>query len=87
MGPARLAPRTVASLLGLLLGVSVITVARAETQTAMRVQFIDASKPTRCAEEDNVYVKLEGAGVRSFSLSVEHPPYITAVTTDRKSVV
>lgn len=82
MGPARLASRAVAGLLGLLLGVSVITVARAETQTAMRVQFIDASKPTRCAEEDNVYVKLEGAGVRSFSLSVEHPPYITAVTTD-----
>jgi len=46
------------------------------------VEFIDASKPTRCAEEDNIYVKVQGAGVRTFSLSAEHPPYIAAVTTD-----
>jgi hypothetical protein len=46
------------------------------------VDFIDASKPTRCAEEDNIYVKVEAQGVRSFSLSAEHPPYIGAVSTD-----
>jgi len=49
---------------------------------AMPVEFIDASKPTRCAEEDNIYVKVEAAGVRSFTLSAEHPPYISAVVTD-----
>lgn len=48
----------------------------------MPVDFVDASKPTRCAEEDNLYVKLQADGVRSFFLSVEHPPYISAVVTD-----
>jgi hypothetical protein len=46
------------------------------------VEFIDASKPTRCAEEDNIYVKVQAAGIRRFTLSAEHPPYIAAVTTD-----
>lgn len=46
------------------------------------VDFIDASKPTRCAEEDNIYVKVQAQGIRSFSLSAEHPPYIAAVSTD-----
>lgn len=47
-----------------------------------RVSFIDASKPTRCAEEDNLYIKLVAEGIVSHSLSVEHPPYIAAVSTD-----
>jgi hypothetical protein len=46
------------------------------------VTFVDASKPTRCAEEDNIYVKLVAEGIRSLSLSAEHPPYIRAVSTD-----
>lgn len=64
------------------IGWAAIEPVRADTRDGMRVQFVDASKPTRCAEEDNIYVKLEASGVRSFSLSVEHPPYITAVTSD-----
>src|SRR6185436_8759272 len=43
----------------------------------------NASRPTRCAEEDNVYVKLVAPGVTSFRVSAEHPQYIAAVKRDR----
>lgn len=50
--------------------------------TATAVDFVNASRATRCAEEDNVYVKLVGTGITSFRINAEHPPYIAAVTTD-----
>lgn len=46
------------------------------------VDFVNASRATRCAEEDNVYVKLIAPGVASFSISAEHPPYIGAIRKD-----
>ena len=46
------------------------------------MDFVNASRATRCAEEDNVYVKLLGSGVTSFRISAEHPPYIAAVSND-----
>jgi hypothetical protein len=46
------------------------------------VDFINASTPTRCAEEDNVYVKLQAPGIRAFRIAAEHPPYIASVTQD-----
>jgi hypothetical protein len=46
------------------------------------VDFVNASHATRCTEEDNVYVKLLGAGITSFRISAEHPPYITAIRKD-----
>ena len=46
------------------------------------VEFVNASRTTRCAEEDNVYVKLLGPGVTRFRISAEHPPYIAAVNID-----
>jgi hypothetical protein len=49
---------------------------------AVTVDFVNASRATRCAEEDNVYVKLHGPAVAAFRLSAEHPPYIAAVQTD-----
>jgi hypothetical protein len=78
----RAASRLAVCVLGLAIGLAATDPIRAEGRDEMRVQFVDASKPTRCAEEDNLYVKLEASGVRSFSLSVEHPSYITAVTSD-----
>ena len=76
------ASRVAVCVLGLAIGLFAVGPVRAEGRDEMRVQFVDASKPTRCAEEDNLYVKLEASGVRSFSLSVEHPPYIATVTSD-----
>ena len=49
---------------------------------AVAVDFVNASRPTRCAEEDNIYVKLMAPGVTSFRVSAEHPPYIAAVKKD-----
>jgi len=46
------------------------------------VDFVNASRATRCAEEDNVYVKIQAAGIASFHVSAEHPPYITAIRKD-----
>jgi hypothetical protein len=46
------------------------------------VDFVNASRTTRCAEEDNVYVKLLGPRVASFRISAEHPPYIATVMQD-----
>ena len=46
------------------------------------VDIVNASRATRCAEEDNVYVKLLAAGVSSFRVSAEHPPYIASVRED-----
>ena len=46
------------------------------------VDFVNASRATRCAEEDNVYVKVMGAGVTSFRISAEHPPYVGSIHRD-----
>lgn len=49
---------------------------------AAPVDFVNASRVTQCAEEDNVYVKLLGPRISSFRIRAEHPPYIATVTTD-----
>lgn len=49
---------------------------------AVAVEFVNVSRATRCAEEDNVNVKLLGDGIASFRISAEHPPYIAAVKND-----
>ena len=49
---------------------------------AVAVDFVNASRATRCAEEDNVTVKVLGNGIASFRISAEHPPYIAAVKDD-----
>ena len=54
----------------------------AEAHAAVAVEFVNASKTTRCAEEDNVYVKLMGPGITAFRIVAEHPPYIATVSKD-----
>jgi hypothetical protein len=46
------------------------------------VEMVNASRPTRCAEEDNVYVKFFGADINRFRLTVRHPRYIGAIASD-----
>jgi len=48
----------------------------------LAVDFVNASVVTRCAEEDNVYVKLEAPAIGAFRIVAEHPPYIASVTQD-----
>ena len=47
------------------------------------VEIINASTPTRCAEEDNVYIKLQGERVRRFRIEARHPAYVGAIVADR----
>lgn len=42
----------------------------------------NASQATQCAEEDNVYVKLVGAGIRRFTIEARHPAYAASIETD-----
>ena len=49
---------------------------------ATSVDFVNDSRPTRCAEEDNVYVKLTGPAISRFRIRAEHPPYLAGITTD-----
>lgn len=46
------------------------------------ITAINASYPTRCAEEDNVYLKLVGSSIRKFRIEALHPAYIGSLTSD-----
>jgi hypothetical protein len=66
----------------LLLVATACAAATAQTAEPVAVEVVNASHPTRCAEEDNVYVKLVGADISSFRLAVRHPAYIGDVAAD-----
>ncbi|MCU0839628.1 MAG: hypothetical protein MUE49_13030 [Rhodospirillales bacterium] len=53
-------------------------VARAD----MSVAVTGASRPTVCAEEDNITVRLAGDGVGALSITALHPAYAAAVIED-----
>jgi hypothetical protein len=41
------------------------------------VEIDNASRPTSCAETDNVYVKFLAPGIRHFVIEARHPAYLT----------
>lgn len=53
-----------------------------EEGTPTAVELVNASRPTACAEEDNVYVKLIGQGVAAFRIEAHHPDYIETLSAD-----
>jgi hypothetical protein len=55
----------------------------AHAADALAVDVLNASEPTLCAEKDNVYVKLQSAEVRRFTIEAEHPAYIGTIVQDR----
>lgn len=59
-----------------------VVAASGEVGAATAVEFVNASKPTLCAEEDNVYVKLIGQGIGSFRIEARHPDYIENISID-----
>lgn len=46
------------------------------------VTAINASHATRCAEEDNVYLKLQGRDIQTFRIVASHPSYIESLVSD-----
>ena len=51
----------------------------------LRVNAINASVPTPCAETDNVYVKFLSPRVRRFTVEAAHPAYLSRMTADDKA--
>jgi hypothetical protein len=49
----------------------------------LAVDVINASEPTLCAEKDNVYLKLQSAEARRFTVEAVHPAYIGTIVVDR----
>lgn len=49
---------------------------------AAEVDIVNASRKTACAEEDNVYVQMQGDGVRWFGIRAEHPHYVQQIRRD-----
>lgn len=46
------------------------------------VDIVNASRATACAEEDNVYVTLAGAGIAGFAIAAVLPSYIDRLSSD-----
>lgn len=59
-----------------------VAAASGEVGAATMVEVVNASKPTVCAEEDNVYVKLIGQGLRALRIEARHPAYIENLSID-----
>ncbi len=58
-------------------------VAAAQVADPLAVDVFNASEPTRCAEKDNVYLKLQSTETRRFTIEAVHPAYIGTIVADR----
>lgn len=54
----------------------------APERAGTEVDFVNASRATRCAEEDNVYVQVAGDHIGRFRIRAQHPHYIGTVRED-----
>jgi hypothetical protein len=75
------APVLGAPVLGALLLLAALHAASAAD--ALSVDVVNASEPTRCAEKDNVYLKLQSEEVRRFTVEAAHPAYVGTIVQDR----
>lgn len=64
-------------------GVWLALLAPASAQAGLPVEIVNDSTPTRCAEEDNVYLKLQAEHVRRFRIEARHPAYVGSIVADR----
>jgi hypothetical protein len=77
----RLRSRAAALTLALALG----AVPSAAAAQSLAVQAINASVPTLCAENDNVYLKFVSGAVREFAIEAMHPAYAGTIVLDRSA--
>jgi hypothetical protein len=59
------------------------TLGAAKAADDLAVEVVNASKPTLCAEEDNVYLKFESPQAKRFTIEAAHPAYIGTIVVDR----
>src|SRR5881394_576589 len=55
----------------------------ARAADSLAVDVINASEPTLCAEKDNVYLKLQSAAARRFTVEAAHPAYVGTIVKDQ----
>ena len=68
----------------LILAVSLVWWAPPVLADPLAVTVDNKSRPTACAEEDNVYLRLQSPEVKSFHIEARHPRYIGTLTVDQK---
>ena len=68
----------------LILAVSLVCLATPVSADRLAVVVDNQSRPTACAEEDNVYLRLQSPEVESFHIEARHPRYIGTLTADEK---
>ena len=59
------------------------TIGVAKAADDLAVDVSNASKPTLCAEEDNVYLKFESQQAKRFTIEAVHPAYMGTIVVDR----
>ena len=67
----------------LMLALALMGPPSAHAADALAVDVINASEPTLCAEKDNVYLKLQSAEVRRFTVEAAHPTYVGSIVKDQ----
>ena len=65
------------------LALALIGAPGAHAADQLAVDVVNASEPTLCAEKDNVYLKLQSAEVRRFTIEAAHPAYMGTIVKDR----
>jgi hypothetical protein len=67
----------------LMLALALMGAPSAHGADALAVDVINASEPTLCAEKDNVYLKLQSAEARRFTIEATHPAYVASIVKDQ----
>jgi len=67
----------------LILALALLAAPSAYAADALAVDVTNGSEPTRCAEKDNVYLKLQSAEARRFTVEAAHPAYVGTIVKDQ----
>jgi hypothetical protein len=67
----------------LLLAFLLLGAASARAADGLTVDVVNASEPTLCAETDNVYLKLQSAEAKRFTVEAAHPAYVGTIVKDQ----
>jgi|HubBroStandDraft_6_1064221.scaffolds.fasta_scaffold281832_2 hypothetical protein len=67
------------------LALALCAIPGAAAAQSLAVQALNASVPTLCAENDNVYLKFVSGAVREFTIEATHPAYAGTIVLDRSA--
>jgi hypothetical protein len=67
----------------LMLALALLVAPSAHAADALAVDVINGSEPTRCAETDNVYLKLQSGEAQRFTVEAAHPAYAGTIVKDQ----